>query len=162
MRLAFYGRFSSDNNRETSIADQLRIVQRWAQEHGHKIISEFSDEAISGASLKLLLGLQRALDAAVVESKPLDAIVVDQFSRLSRAIGDTDAIIKRLRFNGISVIAVADNIDTADDTTKISVTVKSLVNGLYLDDLRKATKRGLDGQFLKGYAIGGRTYGFIS
>ena len=161
MRLAFYGRFSSDNNRETSIADQLRIVQRWAQEHGHKIISEFSDEAISGASLKLLLGLQRALDA-VVESKPFDAIVVDQLSRLSRAIGDTDAIIKRLRFNGISVIAVADNIDTADDTTKISVTVKSLVNGLYLDDLRKATKRGLDGQFLKGYAIGGRSYGFIS
>ena len=92
----------------------------------------------------------------------MDAIVVDQFSRLSRAIGDTDAVIKRLRFNGISVIAVADNIDTADDTTKISVTVKSLVNGLYLDDLRKATKRGLDGQFLKGYAIGGRTYGFIS
>ena len=162
MRLAFYGRFSSDNNRETSIADQLRIVQRWAHEHGHKIISEFSDEAISGASLKLLLGLQRALDAAVVESKPFDAIVVDQLSRLSRAIGDTDAVIKRLRFNGISVIAVADNIDTADDTTKISVTVKSLVNGLYLDDLRKATKRGLDGQFLKGYAIGGRTYGFIS
>jgi site-specific DNA recombinase len=162
VRLAFYGRFSSDNNRETSIADQLRIVQRWAQEHGHKIISEFSDEAISGASLKLLLGLQRALDAAVVESKPLDAIVVDQLSRLSRAIGDTDAVIKRLRFNGISVIAVADNIDTADDTTKISVTVKSLVNGLYLDDLRKATKRGLDGQFLKGYATGGRTYGFIS
>ena len=161
MRLAFYGRFSSDNQRETSIADQLRIVQRWAHEHGHKIISEFSDEVISGASLKLLLGLQRALDA-VVESKPFDAIVVDQLSRLSRAIGDTDAIIKRLRFNGISVIAVADNIDTADDTTKISVTVKSLVNGLYLDDLRKATKRGLDGQFLKGYATGGRTYGFIS
>ncbi len=67
-----------------------------------------------------------------------------------------------MRFIGISVIAVADNIDTADDTTKISVTVKSLVNELYLDDLRKATKRGLDGQFLKGYATGGRTYGFIS
>ena len=82
--------------------------------------------------------------------------------RLSRDIGDTDAIIKRLRFIGISVIAVADNINTADDTTKISVTVKSLVNELYLDDLRKATKRGLDGQFLKGYATGGRTCGYLS
>ncbi len=155
MRLAFYGRFSSDNQRETSIADQLRIVQRWAYQHGHKIISEFSDEATSGASLKLLFGLQRALDAAVAEPRPFDAIVVDQLSRLSRDIGDTDAIVKRLRFIGISVIAVADNINTADDTTKISVTVKSLVNELYLDDLRKATKRGLDGQFLKGYATGG-------
>jgi len=108
------------------------------------------------------LGLQRALDAAAAEPQPFDAIVVDQLSRLSRDIGDTDAIIKRLRFIGISIIAVADNINTADDTTKITVTVKSLVNELYLDDLRKATKRGLDGQFLKGYATGGRTYGFLS
>jgi site-specific DNA recombinase len=137
-------------------------VQRWAHQHGHKVISEFSDEATSGASLKLLLGLQRALDAAASEPRPFDAIVVDQLSRLSRDIGDTDTIIKRLRFIVISVIAVADNINTADDTAKISVTVKSLVNELYLDDLRKATKRGLDGQFLKGYATGGRTYGYLS
>src|SRR5262249_7741045 len=68
----------------------------------------------------------------------------------------------RLRFSGVRVIAVADGIDTADDTTKVSVTVKSLVNELYLDDLRKTTKRGLDGQFLKGYATGGRTYGYRS
>jgi site-specific DNA recombinase len=162
VRLAFYGRFSSDNQRETSIADQLRIVQRWAHQHGHKVVSEFSDEATSGASLKLLAGLQRALDAAAAEPHPFDAIVVDQLSRLSRDIGDTDAIIKRLRFIGSSVIAIGDNINTADDTTKISVTVKSLVNELYLDDLRKATKRGLDGQFLKGYATGGRTYGYFS
>jgi hypothetical protein len=57
---------------------------------------------------------------------------------------------------------VADGIDTGDDTAKVSVTVKSLVNELYLDDLRKTTKRGLDGRFLKGYATGGRTYGYGS
>ena len=57
---------------------------------------------------------------------------------------------------------MADGIDTADDSTKVSVTVKSLVNELYLDDLRKTTKRGLDGRFLKGYATGGRTYGYRS
>lgn len=59
-------------------------------------------------------------------------------------------------------IAVQDGIDTADETTKISVTVKSLVNEIYLDDLRKTTKRGLDGQFLKGFSTGGRTYGLRS
>lgn len=160
VRIAFYGRFSSDNQKETSISDQLRIVQRWALQHGHKIISEFSDEAMSGASLKLLAGLQRALDAAATSPAPFDAIAVDQLSRLSRDVGDTDAIIKRLRFIGVSVVAVSDNINTADETTKISVIVKSLVNELYLDDLKKTTKRGLDGQFLKGYSTGGRTYGY--
>jgi len=162
VRIAFYGRFSSDNQKETSINDQLRIVQRWAVQHGHKVISEFSDEATSGASLKLLAGLQRALDAAATAPAPFDAIAVDQLARLSRDVGDTDAIIKRLRFIGVSVVAVSDNINTADETTKISVIVKSLVNELYLDDLKKTTKRGLDGQFLRGYSTGGRTYGYRS
>ncbi|MGO9605401.1 MAG: recombinase family protein [Candidatus Binataceae bacterium] len=150
MRIAFYGRFSSDNQKETSIDDQLRVVQRWALQHGHKIISEFSDEATSGASLKLLAGLQRALDAAATAPAPFDAIAVDQLARLSRDVGDTDAIIKRLRFIGVSLVAVSDNINTADESTKISVTVKSLVNELYLDDLKKNDKARIRWPILKG------------
>jgi site-specific DNA recombinase len=162
VKVAFYGRFSSDNQRDTSIEDQRRVVLRWVETHGHEIIANFSDSAVSGASVQRLNGLQEALRSAFVAPTPFDAIVVDQLSRLSRDIGDTDALIKRLRFVGVRIIAVADGIDTADDTTKVSVTVKSLVNELYLDDLRKTTKRGLDGQFLKGYATGGRTYGYRS
>jgi len=63
MKLAFYGRFSSDNQRESSIEDQLRTVQRWAERHGHRIIANFSDMATSGASLKLLAG-RRCLDGS--------------------------------------------------------------------------------------------------
>jgi len=115
MKLAFYGRFSSDNQRESSIEDQLRTVQRWAERHGHRIIANFSDMATSGASLKLLAGLQSALDQATTKPAPFEAIAIDQLSRLSRDVGDTDAIVKRLRFFGIRVIAVSDNIDTAEE-----------------------------------------------
>jgi site-specific DNA recombinase len=162
VRIAFYGRYSSDNQRDASIEDQHRVVQRWAETHGHELVAEFSDAAVSGANIRLLNGLQNALRSAFTVPAPFDAIGVDQLSRLSRDVGDTDGIIKRLRFAGVRVIAVADGIDTGDDTAKVSVTVKSLVNELYLDDLRKTTKRGLDGQFLKGYATGGRTYGYRS
>ena len=162
MKIAFYGRYSSDNQRDASIEDQHRVVQRWAETHGHELVAEFSDAAVSGANIRLLNGLQEALRLAFTAPAPFDAIAVDQLSRLSRDVGDTDGIIKRLRFVGVRVIAVADGIDTGDDTTKVSVTVKSLVNELYLDDLRKTTKRGLDGRFLKGYATGGRTYGYRS
>src|SRR5499425_3781924 len=162
MNIAFYGRYSSDNQRDASIEDQHRVVRRWAETHGHELVAEFSDAAISGANIRLLNGLQEALRSAFTAPAPFDAIAVDQLSRLSRDVGDTDGIIKRLRFAGVRVIAVADGIDTGDDTAKVSVTVKSLVNELYLDDLRKTTKRGLDGRFLKGYATGGRTYGYRS
>lgn len=162
MRIAFYGRYSSDNQRETSIEDQRRIVARWAEQHGHTLVAEFTDYATSAASLKILNGLQQALHAATTTPAPFDALVIDQLSRLSRDIGDTDAIVKQLKFLDIRIIAVLDGIDTAQETTKISVTVKSLVNEIFLDDLRKTTKRGLDGQFLKGFSTGGRTYGYRS
>ena len=162
MNVAFYGRYSSDNQRDTSIADQQRVVERWAERHGHGVVARFADSAVSGANIRLLTGLQNALDTACRVPPPFDAIVVDQLSRLSRDIGDTDALVKRLRFFGVRIVAVSDGLDTQDETTKISVTVKSLVNELYLDDLRKTTKRGLDGQFLKGYSTGGRTYGYRS
>jgi site-specific DNA recombinase len=140
MKIAFYGRYSSDSQRDTSIEDQRRVVQRWAEQHGHEIAATFSDSAISGANIRLLTGLQTALTAACTRPAPFDAVSVDQLSRLSRDVGDTDAIVKRLRFFGVRVIAVSDGLDTGDESTKISVTVKSLVNELYLDDLRKTTK----------------------
>ena len=162
MRLAFYGRYSSDNQRETSIEDQRRIVERWAEQGSHTLVTQFTDYATSAANLKILNGLKQALRTAAATPAPFDALVVDQLSRLSRDVGDTDAIVKQLKFLDIRVIAVLDGIDTADESTKISVTVKSLVNEVFLDDLRKTTKRGLDGQFLKGFSTGGRTYGFRS
>jgi DNA invertase Pin-like site-specific DNA recombinase len=162
MKIAFYGRYSSDNQREASIEDQRRVVKRWAERLGHESVADFSDSATSGASLQRLARLQAALRAACTRPAPFDALVVDQLSRLSRDVGDTDAIIKRLRFFGVRVIAVSDGLDTGDENTKISVTVKSLVNELYLDDLRKSTKRGLEGRFLKGFSTGGRTWGYRS
>ena len=162
MKVAFYGRYSSDNQRDTSIDDQRRIVQQWVERHGHELVLDWSDAAVSGASVLRLRGLQEAIRTACTRPAQFEAIVVDQLSRLSRDIGDTDAIVKRLRFFGVRIIAVSDGLDTGDAHTKISVTVKSLVNELYLDDLRTTTKRGLDGQFLKGYSTGGRTYGYRS
>src|SRR2546428_6718632 len=100
MKLAFYGRYSSDSQRDASIDDQRRVVARWAERNGHNIIADFSDSAISGANIRLLAGLQDALRLVSAREASFEAIVVDQLSRLSRDVGDTDAIVKRLRFFG--------------------------------------------------------------
>jgi hypothetical protein len=64
LKVAFYGRYSSDNQRDTSIEDQQRVVERWAERTGHEIVARFSDSAVSGANLRLLSGLRRAVEAA--------------------------------------------------------------------------------------------------
>ena len=90
MNVAFYGRYSSDNQRDTSIADQQRVVERWAERHGHQIVAKFSDTAISGANFRLLTGLQKASEAACRKPAPFDAVVVELRSDMSWLSGDPE------------------------------------------------------------------------
>jgi hypothetical protein len=43
---------------------------------------------------------------------------------------------------------------------KVTLTVKGLVNELYLDDLRAKTHRGLEGRVARGMSTGGRLFGY--
>jgi len=51
MKVALYARYSSDSQRDASIADQFRVCRAYAEKQGWQIIEEYSDHAISGASL---------------------------------------------------------------------------------------------------------------
>ena len=51
MKVAIYARYSSDNQRDASIADQLRICREFAARQGWTVVQEFTDHAISGATL---------------------------------------------------------------------------------------------------------------
>src|ERR687892_874293 len=51
MRVAIYARYSSDNQRDAAIADQLRICREFAAHQGWTLVQEFTDQAISGATL---------------------------------------------------------------------------------------------------------------
>ena len=51
MKVAIYARYSSDNQRDASIADQLRTCRLHAEKQGWQIVEEYTDHAVSGASL---------------------------------------------------------------------------------------------------------------
>jgi len=51
VNVAIYARYSSDNQRDASIADQLRVCREYATRQGWTVINEFPDHAISGATL---------------------------------------------------------------------------------------------------------------
>lgn len=48
MKVAIYARYSSENQREASIADQFRICREFARRQGWTISKEHSDAAVSG------------------------------------------------------------------------------------------------------------------
>ncbi len=51
MRVALYARYSSDNQRDASIDDQLRLCRIFVERQGWTIAREDPDHAISGATL---------------------------------------------------------------------------------------------------------------
>ena len=51
MEVAIYARYSSENQRDASIADQIRVCREFAKRQGRKVDREYSDHAMSGATL---------------------------------------------------------------------------------------------------------------
>ena len=47
MKVAIYARYSSDNQRDASIADQMRVCRAFAERQGWTIAQEYSDHAVS-------------------------------------------------------------------------------------------------------------------
>ncbi|MDA9505701.1 hypothetical protein XI09_13805 [Bradyrhizobium sp. CCBAU 11386] len=60
MKVALYARHSSDNQRDASIEDQLRLCRLHAEKQGWTVVDSYTDRAISGASL-LRPGIQELI-----------------------------------------------------------------------------------------------------
>ena len=64
VNVALYARYSSDNQRDASIADQLRVCRTYAERQGWMICEEYTDHAVSGATL-LRAGFQALMRDAL-------------------------------------------------------------------------------------------------
>ena len=161
MRAAIYARYSSENQSEKSIDDQIRVCRNYCKEHEITISEEhiYVDEAISG-SLVNRPGLQ-ALERAA-ENKEFEAVVVDDLSRLSRSNHQMLTLVLKFNYYQVKLISVSDGIVTDDENSKLGIQMRGLINELYLDDLRKKTMRGLEGQKLRGFSAGENVYGYCT
>ena len=93
MKVAIYARYSSDNQRDASIADQLRVCREFASRQGWTVVQEFTDHAISGATL-LRSGFQALMRDAL--NRRFDVVLAESLDRFSRDQEDTAGLFKRL------------------------------------------------------------------
>ena len=161
LRLAVYARFSSDNQRDRSIDDQVRLCQEHLTRHDGQLRDDriLTDYAISGTS-NARAGFDQVLK--LIETKEIDVLVTESQDRLSRDLGDSDRLWKLARFNDVRLICVSDGIDSAFDGSRLQFSVKALMSDEYLADLGKKTRRGLDGAARRGLSTGGLPYGYKS
>lgn len=162
-RVAIYARYSSDNQRDASIDDQVRRCRSFVEAHGGAFDPDlvFADHAVSGASLQRP-AFEKLM--ALVEARPrgVDVIVTEDLSRITRDFADGAMVFRKLQYLGVPLHGVADGIDTSARGAKMSFTLKNLLADMYLDELIDKTLRGMEGRALRGLSTGGLPFGYRS
>jgi site-specific DNA recombinase len=162
-----YARYSTDLQNERSIDDQFRGCERALEKAGFEKCERrlrFSDEAISGASMRNRPGLQDLLRSAQEEfergSSTERVLVVESISRLGRSIFDANEMVTRLyRDYGFRIITV-DGKDSDQPTWKVAYTLDALMADTFLDHLKLQTSRGIEGRMRKGFHQGRPATGY--
>jgi site-specific DNA recombinase len=163
-RAAIALRYSSDRQHERSLEDQERNCRREIESRGWSVAEDWvcRDAAKSGASVAGREGFHRLLQGARSPAHPFDAVVVDDLSRLTREADVTLTVFKELQHHGIQLVGVSDGFDSKRRGAKLEAGLRGLMNEAYLDDLAEKTRRGLEGQFLRGFHAGGHLFGYRS
>ena len=100
MRVALYARYSSDQQRAASIADQLRTCREFAGRLGLTVVADYHDAAVSGASL-MRAGIQSLMrDAA---ANKFDVVLAEALDRFSRDQEDIAHLAKQLKFARVKI-----------------------------------------------------------
>jgi site-specific DNA recombinase len=152
MKVALYARYSTDNQRDASIADQFRVCRTYAEEHGWQIVKEYSDHAISDASL-LRAGVQSLITDAL--RGRFQAVLAEAMDRLSRDQEDIAGLFKRMAYANVKIVTLSEG-----EVTHLHVGLKGTMNALFLKDLADKTRRGLRGRVELGKSGGGNSYGY--
>lgn len=162
MRCAIYARYSSDLQRDSSIEDQIRRCQEYAERQGWTVVEEHVrfDEAVSAASLLGRPALQSLIEHTKKKPRPFDRILIDDTSRLSRNLEDALRVISTLTFQEVFVTAVSQGIDSQEKSSRQLLTLQGMIDEQYLDGLADKVHRGQEGRVRKGLHPGGRCYGY--
>ncbi len=137
---AGYARRSTDLQ-ERSIPDQKAYIEKWAAEHGYRIVRWFVDDAISGTSSRGRDDFTRMIETAE-NGRDFDTILCYDISRFSRGgTNETGYYLHRMKMAGVDVLFPADAIPEGDEGELIQG-VKSWQARQYSVKLARDTIRG--------------------
>ena len=151
-RAVIYARYSSVNQRDASIEDQIRQCKAHVEHQGWRLTNTYTDRAISGAS-PLRPGYQKLLEDA--RSGLFEVVVAEALDRLSRDQEHVASLFKILSFVDVRLVTLAEG-----EVGELHVGLKGTMNALFLKDLALKTRRGLEGRVRAGFSGGGICYGY--
>ncbi len=177
MRVAFYGRVSTDDAQDPSLSiprqlskcdqalepiDEKVSLTFWDVESGRKALEERGNgkrDWTDKVSVPRIGGLPELLASA--EAGALDAVIVESIDRLSRMTADGTRIERELEERDVALFA-ADEPLNSSATAILTRRVKQGVAEWYVRDLIERSRAGMEESVRQGWHTGGRPpYGYM-
>ncbi len=153
---AIYARYSSGNQNDASIEQQVQAIQQYARAHGITIAAIYADRAISGTT-DARPEFQRMIRDA--SKGNWQAVLVWKLDRFARNRYDSAIYKAKLKAAGVQLISIMEPLTDGNE----SIILESMLEGMaeyYSANLSENVKRGLAYTAQQGKAIGHRSFGY--
>ena len=157
MNAVIYARYSSHGQRDVSIEDQIREIEAYAKYHNINIIKTYADRKKTGRTTdKRKEFLKMVSDS---EKRTFQRVLVYKYDRFARSKFDSVIYKKKLKDNGVTVVAVAEPIPEGHGATILESIYEAMAEE-YSANLSQNVKRGQKGNALKCMANHIPAFGF--
>lgn len=142
-KVAIYGRVSTPHEAQISAMENQK---QWYEDEAARhndwlVVARYYDEGITGTNAKKRPQFLKMLDAA--RRKEFDLIITREVCRFARNTVDTLSITRELKFLGIEVYFISDNIRTMDSDGELRLTIMA---SMAQEESRKTSERVRAGQ----------------
>ena len=151
-----YARYSSHNQRDVSIEQQVKACQKYAKEHDLEVIRVYDDHAMTGTNDNRPEFQRMIRDSA---TRAFDYVIVYALDRFSRDRYDSAIHKHTLKENGVKVLSAMENIQ--DNPT--GILMESVLEGFaeyYSKELAQKIRRGMLNNAEKCMVIGPLPLGY--
>ena len=126
-RVCGYARVSTDNEEQLgSYEAQMAYYTQFIQEHeGWAFVGLYSDEGVSGTSIRKRKGFQKMI-ADALDGK-IDLIVTKSISRFARNTVDSISTVRQLKAKGVEVFFEKDGLWTFDPAAELTIAILSSI-----------------------------------
>ncbi len=151
-----YARYSSSNQRDVSIEQQVNACRKYADANGYEVVKVYADHAMTGTNDNRPEFRQMIRDS---ESGAFDFVIVYTLDRFSRNKYDSAIHKHTLKENGVSVLSAMENIQDGP----VGVLMESVLEGFaeyYSRELSQKVKRGMASNAEKCMTLGPHPLGY--
>lgn len=152
-----YARYSSHNQRDASIEDQVRVCTEAAKHEGDRIVRVYADRARSGREATRRAEFLRMISDA--ERASWDRVYVYKYDRFARSRRDAAIYQAQLENSGVELVSATEPLSEGPAGI-LMAGVLSTLNEFFSANLSQNVRRGLEGNALQCKHNGAHLYGY--